>query len=123
MSAILDAASEAVTIGTQLIPLASIRVVRNQRHYVGDVTSLADSVRQHGLLQPIVVSPDGDDYVLVAGERRLAAVTSLGYADSQILRAAERKQPLWMVTIALSGRTDRSVRQRLERLRRRLGGP
>ena len=81
MSAILEAATQAATIGTQLIPLARIRVVRNQRHDVGDVTSLADSIRQHGLLQPIVVSPDGDDYVLVAGERRLAAVTSLGFEE------------------------------------------
>ena len=81
MSAILEAATQAATIGTQLIPLARIRVVRNQRHDVGDVTSLADSIRQHGLLQPLVVSPDGDDYVLVAGERRLAAVTSLGFEE------------------------------------------
>ncbi len=34
---------------------------------------LADSVREHGILQPIVVVPQGDRYVIVAGERRFRA--------------------------------------------------
>ena len=35
--------------------------------------TLADSIRLHGLLHPIVVQRDGDGYRLVAGERRLRA--------------------------------------------------
>ncbi len=31
---------------------------------------LAESIRQHGVLQPIVVRPSGDGYQLIAGERR-----------------------------------------------------
>ncbi len=42
--------------------------------------------------------------------------------DDQIQRAAERKEPPRMVASALSGRNSKSVRRRLERLRRRLGG-
>jgi len=34
---------------------------------------LADSIREHGLLQPVVVVARGDRYILVAGERRLRA--------------------------------------------------
>ncbi len=34
---------------------------------------LAESIKSHGLLQPIVVIPAGDRYILVAGERRLRA--------------------------------------------------
>ena len=34
---------------------------------------LADSIKSHGLIQPIVVVDDIDGYVLVAGERRLRA--------------------------------------------------
>ena len=34
---------------------------------------LAESIKEDGLLQPIVVSEDIDGYVLVAGERRLRA--------------------------------------------------
>ncbi len=34
---------------------------------------LSESIKQHGLLQPIVVVEKGDDYLLIAGERRLRA--------------------------------------------------
>jgi len=34
---------------------------------------LSESIKRHGLLQPIVVIPKDDDYLLVAGERRLRA--------------------------------------------------
>lgn len=39
---------------------------------------LADSIRQHGLLQPIVVSRAGGDYELVAGQRRVLAARMAG---------------------------------------------
>ena len=41
---------------------------------------LQDSIRQHGLLQPIVVRPHGEGFELIAGERRLRAVKALGMA-------------------------------------------
>lgn len=39
---------------------------------------LMESIRQHGLIQPIVVRPAGSRYQLLAGERRLRAVVELG---------------------------------------------
>ncbi len=42
--------------------------------------ALASSIAAVGLLQPIVVRPDGDGYVLVAGERRLRASKQTGMA-------------------------------------------
>ena len=38
-----------------------------------EIAALADSIRQHGMLQPILVRPRGDRYQLIAGERRLRA--------------------------------------------------
>ena len=38
-----------------------------------EITALADSLRQHGMLQPILVRPVGDRFQLIAGERRLRA--------------------------------------------------
>ncbi len=38
-----------------------------------DIASLADSLRQHGMLQPILVRAAGERYQLIAGERRLRA--------------------------------------------------
>jgi len=37
------------------------------------LNELADSVREHGVLQPIIVTRKGDGYVIVAGERRYRA--------------------------------------------------
>lgn len=37
------------------------------------LNSLADSVKEYGVLQPIVVVPEGDKYQIVAGERRWRA--------------------------------------------------
>lgn len=34
---------------------------------------LAESIRERGVLQPILLRPDGDDYLIVAGERRWRA--------------------------------------------------
>ena len=43
---------------------------------MGDIASLANSMGELGLLQPVVVRPDG---ILIAGERRLRAAERLGW--------------------------------------------
>lgn len=40
--------------------------------------SLADSIKAQGVVQPIVVRPDGDDFEIVAGERRWRAAQIAG---------------------------------------------
>ncbi len=48
-----------------------------------ELTELAESIRENGLLQPLVVRPDPgerDRFQLVAGERRLRAVGRLGWS-------------------------------------------
>lgn len=45
---------------------------------VSEIRALADSLRQHGMIQPVLVRQSGDRYQLIAGERRLrAAVEAL----------------------------------------------
>jgi ParB family chromosome partitioning protein len=43
-----------------------------------EIDSLADSIQQHGMIQPIVVRRAGERYQLVAGERRLRAAIKAG---------------------------------------------
>ena len=43
--------------------------------------TLADSIRQLGVLQPVVVRPEGPDYVLIAGERRWRAAEEAGLTE------------------------------------------
>jgi len=52
------------------IKIGAIKVGQRHRRDMGDLTSLADSIRQEGLLQPIGVT---DRLELVFGERRLLA--------------------------------------------------
>ena len=42
------------------------------------LAELGESIRRHGLLQPVVVIPHGDRWILVAGERRLRAHKLIG---------------------------------------------
>ena len=44
-----------------------------------ELAELADSLRAHGLVQPIVVRARGDRFQLIAGQRRLAAARRLGW--------------------------------------------
>ena len=45
-----------------------------RRHFnASEIASLADSLRQHGMLQPVLVRAAGLRYQLIAGERRLRA--------------------------------------------------
>ena len=59
------------------IPVAWIHRNPDQprRHFdEASLVELAESIRRHGLLQPIIVTPmGGDDYAIVAGERRWRA--------------------------------------------------
>lgn len=45
---------------------------------VEEITNLAESIKQHGVLQPIVVRRDGDRFQLIAGERRWRASIQAG---------------------------------------------
>lgn len=58
--------------------VALIVVGERDRDDFGDITSLARSIEEVGLLHPVVVTPDRR---LVAGGRRLAAVTQLGWRE------------------------------------------
>jgi ParB family chromosome partitioning protein len=44
-----------------------------------DLAELSASLREHGLVQPIVVRATGERYQLIAGQRRLAAARRLGW--------------------------------------------
>jgi len=63
------------------IGIARIRSDPDQprRHFdEASLATLAASIREHGVLQPILVTETLDGYVLVAGERRLRAAVSAG---------------------------------------------
>jgi len=63
------------------VPLDMIRPAPDQPRRAFDTQSLlelAESIRVHGVLQPVLLRADGDGYVLVAGERRWRAARLAG---------------------------------------------
>lgn len=66
----------------QSVPLAEIRQNPYQPRIDFDeeqLQELAASIREHGILHPVVVRPREDGFELVVGERRLRACTILGW--------------------------------------------
>lgn len=63
-----------------------------------ELESLSESIKSHGILQPLVVRKVGDQFQLIAGERRLRAAQAAGlnevpvrivdFNDQQVLEAA-----------------------------------
>lgn len=63
-----------------------------------ELEQLAESIRTHGVLTPVLVRPVGDEFQLIAGERRLRAAQMVGLTeipvhvraltDQQVLEAA-----------------------------------
>ena len=58
------------------IPVADIIVKKRIRREMGDIESLAESLKRYGQISPIVVSAKN---VLIAGGRRLEAAKYLGW--------------------------------------------
>lgn len=46
---------------------------------------LAESIKEHGVLQPILVKPKGDEYEIVAGERRWRAAAMAGLSTVPVI--------------------------------------
>jgi len=65
-----------------------------QRMDQGELEALASSIREHGVLQPILVTETIDGYQLVAGERRLRAsqMAGLERIPAVIRQLADRDQ-------------------------------
>ena len=83
---------------TRRIPVTAIRPNPAQPRLVFDkraLSRLAATIRQHGLLQPVVVRQvlGMRGYELVAGERRLRAVKLLGWktVPAVVVRAADQE--------------------------------
>jgi ParB family chromosome partitioning protein len=84
-------------VSTTEIPLARIRPnPRQPRQHMdpGELEALATSVREHGVLQPILVTETIDGYQLVAGERRFRAsqMAGLERIPAVIRQLADREQ-------------------------------
>ena len=50
-----------------------------------ELQELADSIRQHGVIQPLIVTKEGEHYQIVAGERRWRAARLAGLREVPVI--------------------------------------
>jgi ParB family chromosome partitioning protein len=97
-----------------VLQLSADTIVRNPRQPrkgefdQKDMRELADSIREHGIIQPLIVSPGEDGtYILVAGERRLRAARQVGLSTvPAIVRQTNDRELLELALIENIQRAD-----------------
>jgi ParB family chromosome partitioning protein len=103
------------------VPLREIIANPDQprRHFDAQaLAALAESIRLHGLLQPIVVRRTSTGYEVIAGERRLRAATQVGLDEVPVvIRDADPQARLELALIENLQREDLSPLEEAEAYR------
>lgn len=109
----------------QRIPTSRIRPNPYQPRREFDPVALAEleaSIRTNGLLQPITVRRKGESYELVAGERRLRAVTNLQWKEvPAVVRDFDDQTLLVLALVENLQRTDLNAVEEARGYQRLLG--
>jgi ParB family chromosome partitioning protein len=77
-------ATSAASAGYRILPIERLHPNKKQPRKYFDEAALADlsaSIKEQGILQPVVVRRQGDGYEIVAGERRWRAATRAGLQE------------------------------------------
>jgi ParB family chromosome partitioning protein len=95
------------------LPVGSVRPNRRQprkRLDMESVSELAESIRLQGVVQPVLVRPDGEGaYELIAGERRWRAARAAGLATiPALVRETEDRDSLLLALVENVAREDLS---------------
>lgn len=111
LGALLPASDTAPNAGLSEIPVRAIQPNPHQPRGFFDERSLAelaDSIREHGLIQPLIVTRDGEDqYTLIAGERRWRAAQIAGLVTvPAVIKDAAPQQMLEMALVENVQRAD-----------------
>lgn len=97
--------------GVQTLRISQIEPNRNQPRKVFDeeaLQTLADSIEKHGLIQPLLVEPLGNDrYRIIAGERRWRACRKAGLESVPVVvRTVTEQQNMEIALIENLQRED-----------------
>jgi len=57
----------------------------NERKTFRNMDDMIESVRRHGIVEPITVTPDGDSYRILTGHRRFRAAKAVGLPEIEVL--------------------------------------
>ncbi len=108
--------------GVSKLPLALIKPNPDQpRRYFDQVAldELAASIKEKGLLQPLMVRPKGDMYELIAGERRYRASQQAGLREVPVvIRDISEREALELALIENLQREDLNAIEEAQGYRR-----
>jgi ParB/RepB/Spo0J family partition protein len=99
---------------------ASPETRNSRRIYDNDkLAELANSIREHGVLQPILVTPVGDRFEVIAGNRRLQAARMVGLEriPATVRSEADESHRLILNLVENAQRVDLSPTERVEAVR------
>lgn len=106
--------TESETESSEIKEIMLTNIMPNPQQPRGDfdedkLMELADSIREHGLLQPILVKPEGNYYYIIAGERRFRAAQIAGLDRiSCIIRSYNEQEMMEKALIENIQRADLS---------------
>lgn len=96
--------------GPEFVPILAIAVNPYQPRRVfapEALEELAESIRQHGILQPLTVRAHDGGYQLIAGERRLQAARKAGLAEVPVMvRECDDREMLELALVENLQRED-----------------
>ncbi len=76
------------------------RLQPRQTYDVVKISELADSIKEKGMIQPVMVRKAGDGYEVIAGERRLKAARKLGLEKIPVIvRDVDDKEALVLALV------------------------
>jgi ParB family chromosome partitioning protein len=82
----LDEAAPALPVSTLALTLLDPNPYQpRQVMDTGELEHLKESIREHGILQPIMVRPQGTRFQIVAGERRFRAAQGIGLTEVPVV--------------------------------------
>lgn len=96
----------------RLVSVDQIKIQNRIRKEYGDIEELAKSIREVGLLHPIIITKD---YILITGERRLMAAKKLGWKEikAEIMTATNREKQLLIEIAENEKRKDFTPSERI----------
>ena len=96
--------------GVQQIPLNNISPNPHQPRFKFDdekLKELASSIKEHGIIQPLIVTKNGEQFEIIAGERRFEAAKIAGLSQVPVIvRDATEQQKLEIAVIENVQRHD-----------------
>lgn len=108
--------------GMRVLAIDQLRPGRyqpRQQFHQEDLQQLADSIKSQGIIQPIVVRRSGDQYEIIAGERRWRAAQLVNLTDVPvIIRDVSDEAALAMALIENVQRRDLNVIEEAQAMQR-----